>query len=219
MGKKVQHYPLIHIFFEFKEYNKNNVRLAHELEQDKKYEVVLTTSGGLYRYNLEDIVKVTGFKNQCPLLKFMGRGSNLSDLFGEKLNELHVASVLQETFKKYELQPHFFMVSPEKIGKFDSPSYALFIESDKPSNRLLAVAETLDEKLQENYHYKYCRKLGQLGPMKIFRVTNSNNSKRASDIYLEERQEKGKKIGNVKPAVLNSQIGWSKIFNGSFIKK
>ena len=201
-------------FFEFRDLdNKTNVRLAHELERGKDYEVILTTSGGFYRYNLEDIVRVMEFKDQCPLVRFVGRNNNISDLFGEKLNEYHVSRAVSEAIKRNSLNPSFFMVAPEKIE--DAPSYVLFIESDEQVDAN-SIVEDLDSKLQENYHYKYCRKLGQLERPKIFLI-DKNKEKNASDIYLQENQAIGKKIGNVKPAVLNSKFGWSKRFRGRFV--
>lgn len=202
-------------FFEFREIeNKNNVRLAHELEKGKEYEVLLTTSGGFYRYNLEDVVEVVGFKEECPFIRFKGRSNKVSDLFGEKLNEYHVSRAVGEAIGRTGLNPSFFMVAPERIG--DAPSYVLFIESAEQFNAN-EVVEDLDSRLQENYHYKYCRKLGQLGRPKLFLI-DRNTEKSASDIYLEENQARGKKIGNVKPSILDSQFGWSERFIGRFIE-
>ncbi|TVU22907.1 hypothetical protein EJB05_32628, partial [Eragrostis curvula] len=42
------------------------------------YEVVMTTFAGLYRYRLGDVVKVAGFYNATPKLKFVSRGKNLT---------------------------------------------------------------------------------------------------------------------------------------------
>lgn len=205
-------------FFEFKENESEGVRLAHELEKDKQYQVVLTTSGGLYRYNLEDVVQVTGFKGQCPLLRFVGRSSNISDLFGEKLNEFHVSSTVDESLENQRINPSFFILAPEESQSQDYPSYTLFVESEEADEKLLTSAQSLDEKLQDNYHYRYCRKLGQLGPLRVFRISGSDTSKRASDLYLEESRARGKKIGNIKPSVLSSRTGWSNVFEGRFIK-
>jgi hypothetical protein len=205
-------------FFEFKENESGDVRLAHELERDKQYQVVLTTSGGLYRYNLEDVVQVTGFKDQCPLLRFVGRSSNISDLFGEKLNEFHVTSVVDESLDNQGINPSFSILAPEESQDQDYPSYTLFVETEESDDRLLSSAQSLDEKLQENYHYRYCRKLRQLGPLRVFRISGSDTSKRASDIYLEESRSRGKKIGNIKPSFLSSKLDWSKVFEGRFVE-
>src|SRR5207249_3288149 len=68
-------------FFEFEEERaRGRCRLAHEVEAGGRYRVVLTTAGGLYRYQLGDVVEVVGFEGQCPLLRFLGKGDRVSDL-------------------------------------------------------------------------------------------------------------------------------------------
>ena len=42
--------------------------------------------GGLYRYPLHDVVEVTGKVRDCPLIRFVGRDNQTSDLVGEKLS-------------------------------------------------------------------------------------------------------------------------------------
>ncbi|CAF4335857.1 unnamed protein product, partial [Rotaria sp. Silwood2] len=44
----------------------------HQLEQDKYYEVVLTTYDGLYRYRTDDIIKVTGHYYSLPAWQLIG---------------------------------------------------------------------------------------------------------------------------------------------------
>ncbi len=198
-------------FYEFRNLDDDkDIRLAHELTKDEEYEVILTTGGGLYRYNLEDIVKVTGFLDECPFIKFMGRNNNISDLFGEKLNEYHAAKSISETFKEFNLSPLFFLLAPEVSNK-TSANYTLFVETKEQIDKK-KLTEDLDERLRENFHYDYCRKLGQLEPMELFLIDYKDKS--ATEVFLEEYQKKGKKIGNVKPSILSSQIGWSNIFNG-----
>ena len=47
--------------------------LAWELEQGNRYEVVVTTGGGLYRYRTGDCVTVDGFVGQIPRISFQYR--------------------------------------------------------------------------------------------------------------------------------------------------
>jgi hypothetical protein len=44
--------------------------------------VVITTGGGFYRYQLKDIVEVTGFLHPVPTFRFVGKEDNTVDLFG-----------------------------------------------------------------------------------------------------------------------------------------
>ena len=43
---------------------------AHAVNEGKRYEVVVTTGGGLYRYRTGDVVEVVGLLNECPFLRF-----------------------------------------------------------------------------------------------------------------------------------------------------
>ena len=83
-------------FFEFQELGSaERIRLAHELDLGGRYRVIVTTGGGLYRYQLRDEIEVVGFVGQCPLLRFLGKSDCVSDLVGEKLAEPHVRAVVQ----------------------------------------------------------------------------------------------------------------------------
>ena len=46
-----------------------------QLEQGKKYEVLITTRAGFYRYHLKDVIEVKGFRDKCPLLSFVYEGT------------------------------------------------------------------------------------------------------------------------------------------------
>lgn len=213
-------------FFEFIEIknefrNSSNAlktKLAHQLEKEKLYSVVVTTCGGLYRYKLQDIIKVVGFKNQCPLIQFISKESNISDLVGEKLNEFHISTILNDSFNKYSLKPSFFLLAPERSIKKGAYFYALFIELQENNiiddDSLSLLAEELEKRLEENYHYAHCINLGQLLSAKLFVIKNNSQ---AAYIYVNICRKAGQKIGNIKPSVLSSRVGWSEFLEGRFI--
>src|SRR6185295_10783069 len=89
-----------------------SVRLAHELSAGCRYQVVLTTGGGLYRYQLYDEVEVVGHGDECPLIRFVGRSDRTSDMVGEKLNDAHVQRSVNAALAKHEMQPLFAMLVP-----------------------------------------------------------------------------------------------------------
>src|SRR5262249_30169694 len=72
---------------------------AHELQVGKTYYILLTTDYGLYRYNIYDVVRVTGFFNQTPMLEFLSKGSHFANITGEKLSEYHVTQAMVETLR------------------------------------------------------------------------------------------------------------------------
>jgi hypothetical protein len=63
-----------------------------ELEEGSSYYLILTTPGGLYRYDINDVVRVAGFFNRTPLIEFVRKGRDVTNITGEKL---HVNQVIQ----------------------------------------------------------------------------------------------------------------------------
>ncbi len=101
-------------FFEF--LRDGRPYLAHQLVPGEVYSVVVTTGGGLYRYRLEDKVRVNGFVEKTPSLAFLGKEDHVSDLCGEKLNETFVASALGETCARLGVAPRFALRRARPVG-------------------------------------------------------------------------------------------------------
>lgn len=183
--------------------------LAHQLQPNRQYSVVITTGGGLYRYQLHDLVEVTGYWGTCPLLRFMSKESYISDWFGEKLNERHVGESLDRICRHHAVQPVFTLVAYETTAS----AYTLFIEAPTTSDATLKqIGQALELALQENYHYRYCRQLGQLGSLQLFRIENGGPA-----AYLSFCQVHGQRAGDIKPLALHRLSGWTEIFQGQMI--
>ncbi|MEO8379310.1 MAG: GH3 auxin-responsive promoter family protein [Acidobacteriota bacterium] len=175
---------------------------ASELEPGRRYDVILTTGGGLYRYAIEDVVEVTGFREACPLLRFVGRAGHVSDHFGEKLNEIFVRERLERALQ--DVPHHFAMLACE------GNAYVLFIESASSDDALRRATALLEHSLREAFHYDHCRRLGQLGPLGTFRVH------RGAATYLTVRSAT-RLLGSIKIPALDSEMGWRARFNGACV--
>lgn len=172
--------------------------LAHELELGRRYRVVVTTGGGLYRYQLGDLIEVVGFENQCPLIRFLGRADRVTDLVGEKISEAHVRDVLQRAFSACQMDPDFAMLVPRSIP----PGYQLLLQlapsSDTESvERLGALVES---GLSENPYYRHAIGTRQLAAMVITLLKPSTPGywKKYETYCLAQ----GQKAGDIKPTVL-----------------
>jgi hypothetical protein len=55
------------------------VKRCHELGVGREYRVVMSTSAGLFRYDLGDYVRVHGFVGTAPVVEFLHRGAHVSD--------------------------------------------------------------------------------------------------------------------------------------------
>lgn len=72
-------------FFEFLPVKGGEPLLAHELEVGEQYELVITTWGGLYRYNMEDIVICRGFVGTTPKIEFVTKSIEVLNICDEKV--------------------------------------------------------------------------------------------------------------------------------------
>ena len=97
-------------FFPVEEKAKENKRflLCDQLEEGREYFVVLTTPGGLYRYDIDDVVKVTGFQEKTPRIEFMQKGLNVTSITGEKLYESQVVKAVRKAADKIRVDMEFF---------------------------------------------------------------------------------------------------------------
>lgn len=167
-------------FFEFIEEDEigsssPETKLASQLEVGRNYYIIFTTSAGLYRYNLEDVIKVTGFHNNTPLIEFQYKGGNVSSFSGEKITELQVVEAMK---KLQELVPsRYFCLVPVFS---DSPNYCLYFEpqSGFDTERLQNLGTRFDQVLAcANIEYRAKRESGRLGPVTTKFLANGTYEK------------------------------------------
>ena len=155
----------------------NKALLAHELEVGRNYFILFTTSGGLYRYNINDVVKVTGFHNSTPLLEFQYKGGNISSFTGEKITELQVTAAVRRAAAAAGLRLRFFTVIPTFKPE---PHYQVWAELDgdpAPSqvNWKENLGMTIDTELSvENGEYKVKRDSLRLAPISVHPLNNGS---------------------------------------------
>ncbi len=185
-------------YFEFSDMESGEIVPYSRLIKGRRYEIIFTTSGGLYRYKINDSVVVSDFtRHSVPLLNFVGKTDKTSDYHGEKLNELFLKEILEKLEQTYDISNSFKLFAYEKSG------YMLFIEDYFDEE----FAVELENMLCESYHYKLCRELGQLAPVKIESVRGD-----LKQVYLNFYLNKGKKLGDIKPEVLSLHTGWLDAF-------
>lgn len=159
-------------YFEFipeQEYDSKQPTIleAHELEADRNYYILLTTSSGLCRYNIRDVVRCTGFHESAPVLEFLNKGSHISSLTGEKITESQVVTAVRETVQSLQVELSFYTVAPV-WG--DPPGYRMLVEERELASHTTAgdLAATVDVRLQAlNCEYGEKRQTGRLAPLTI----------------------------------------------------
>lgn len=69
-----------------------------EAELGREYRLVISTEAGLYRYDLGDLVAVTGWLGRLPRMHFLRKAGNVLNSVGERVTEAQVAAAAAEAF-------------------------------------------------------------------------------------------------------------------------
>jgi len=170
-----------------------------QLKLDQEYQVIVTTTSGLYRYFMNDILRVTGFMGSTPLLAFVQKGKGVTNICGEKLYESHVIQAVQAVCNQVDIQTCFYLMLADE----EKYAYTLYIEPQHtPQIQPLDLASLLDEELFKlNIEYAEKRKSGRLHDVQVFFLTKGTGDK-CKLFYVEkgrrEQQFKLLLVQNVK---------------------
>ena len=186
-------------------------KLLDELELGERYCVVVTTNAGLYRYNTNDIVEVTGFYHKIPIVRFVGRINNFSDIVGEKLKNSFVEKQVLTTLEENNIKGEFLLFAPVR-NETGEIFYTLFLEIKKDGRKFnwKQIENEINSSLCKAFHYEYAYKLGQLGKVRVFLI-----EKDGLKTYTAEKSKK-QKIGDIKYRLLDKNFGWENKFAGGF---
>jgi hypothetical protein len=163
-------------FFEFKEVTEDEngkIFTTNELIVGKEYYILFTTSSGLYRYNINDIVRVVGWYKSVPLLEFLHKGGNISSFTGEKLTETQVTQAALNSSKAQNVNIKFFTVIPEFRPQ---PHYQLWFESAEVLDAKSAqqLAKQFDDCLSIlNTEYESKRQSNRLAQAQAFQLADN----------------------------------------------
>ena len=141
-----------------------------QLEPNRLYYIYFTTSGGLYRYDINDVVRVVDFHHNTPLIQFVRKGQGISSITGEKLTESQVTAALIETLDRDPIDVEHFTACVQLGGP---PAYALYVEgaANASPERLRRFAAAFDRALcANNSEYDGKRATQRLGAPFIRRV-------------------------------------------------
>lgn len=81
----------------------------YELEQGHRYSLFVTTYAGLYRYNMNDLVEVTGKFDTIPTIQFIQKINGIISMTGEKLHERQFIQAINQSEKDTNIKLRFFV--------------------------------------------------------------------------------------------------------------
>lgn len=139
-----------------------------QVEEGRRYFAYITTTGGLYRYPMHDILEVTGFHRRTPCIRFVQKEKGIVSFTGEKLTETQVLAAAGEVLNGEEPAGTFVAaIGRPADSDQDDPSYLFLVEYGSPPGKEVAeqTARALDEALaKQNTEYASKRKSGRLAP-------------------------------------------------------
>jgi hypothetical protein len=162
------------------------------LEIGKEYYIFVTTSSGLYRYDLNDIVAVTGLLHRAPLLEFVQKGRGVTNITGEKLYERQVVLAAADTADQRAFTMSFFIVLADRAAA----RYECYLElaGTGGSQGLDELSRVLDHNLcKHNDEYKRKRASGRLE-----RVQAKVLERGTATLFRQHLVKRGQKDGQFK---------------------
>ncbi len=149
------------------------VLLCHELEIGKYYKVLLTNESGLYRYDINDTVRVDKFYNQTPVLAFVRKTDDVLNITGEKLHVNQLIMAFQKVQSEYNISINQFRV----VSNLNQVRYDMFLALDQEvSIEFLknSILPGVDSYLSEiNIEYSQKRKSKRLNPPRLHIMDSS----------------------------------------------
>ena len=162
---------LLDVFFEFAERGaweegSAELLLLHELEEGREYYVFVTTQDGLYRYDMNDIVRAGRKINATPCLEFVQKGKGVTSITGEKLYEIQVLDAVMGVLAGQGAAPEFFVM----LADAEAAGYTLCLEAaaDDPALSSSNLADAVDRALRAaNVEFDSKRASGRLAQTRI----------------------------------------------------
>lgn len=119
-----------------------------EIQAGERYELVVTTFSGLYRYKMGDVIKVTGFRGQAPTFRVCGRVGQQLNIAGEKID----AATLSETVRILQGKGTDVYDFTVTVLPCSSPGrYVFFMEAEGDEAQLASSVDDILCKLSADY--------------------------------------------------------------------
>ncbi|MCR5404661.1 MAG: GH3 auxin-responsive promoter family protein [Butyrivibrio sp.] len=153
-------------FFEFlPEQDENGPCLTlTQLKEGEKYEIVITTVSGLYRYRLGDVIEVHGFYENSPIISINYRKSQILNLADEKMNSTQFEGAISNFLDESGMRAIGYCVSA--CREKDPPCYRVFLEAKGAPPK--EPSFLMDQKLCENcFGYRGAREAEELSEAEL----------------------------------------------------
>ena len=146
----------------------------YELEEGRRYCSFVTTFGGLYRYNMNDLIEVGPCYLNTPTVHMVQKINGIVSMTGEKLTEQQFIKAVRNAEKETGLKTRFY-VGFADVEESTYRFYFEFANTSVTQTQAEAFTHTVDEILkEENVEYKSKRESFRLKEPITGRLINSS---------------------------------------------
>ncbi|MCH5229043.1 MAG: GH3 auxin-responsive promoter family protein [Muribaculaceae bacterium] len=118
-----------------------------EVKPDTTYELVISSSNGLWRYRLGDTVRITSVN---PVkIRIAGRTGSFINAFGEELMEDNAERAMAAACRLHNANILNYTAAPEYARKNKKGRHQWLVEWDNPPKNIKDFADTLDAELRK----------------------------------------------------------------------
>lgn len=156
-----------------------------EVKVGEEYEIIVTNVAGLYRYRLGDVVKVMGFHNSTPELKFICRRNLLLTINIDKNTEKDLQLSVDEAAKLLAEEKQEVVDFTSHVDLSTDPGhYVIFWEvSGEVNDEVLKECCNCLDRSFVDAGYVSARKVNAIGPLEL-RVVLKGTFQQILDHYL-----------------------------------
>lgn len=174
---------------------------VNELEIGKEYYIFFTTTGGLYRYDINDVIHVMGKYNETPMITFRRKGRGATSITGEKVTVNQVIEAFNLSMEQVGVSIEHFKVEAD----IDNARYVFMAEAkggigEESGSRLLRALEA--HLAQLNIEYEAKRKSQRLHPPELHIMRQGWYDRQKKALIAE-----GKRLFQAKTICLSQKSG------------
>ena len=171
----------------------------NEIDADNDYYIFVTTSSGLYRYDINDVVRATEGVGNCPGLRFVRKGKGMTNITGEKISEDQaIAAVSNGLMSAGYITETFLVLADEEAS-----TYRIFVESSQNISTDLLSEKIEGELRKRNAEYDDKRASGRLNTVEVKRLFEG-----AGEAIKTKSLKQGVRETQYKPPVLAYWNEW-----------
>ncbi len=150
-----------HIFLEFIPFDDNNFDadgemiqnpkslMIHEVEEDKDYALLITTSGGTWRYLIGDTIRFIN-KEECEIV-ITGRTKHFLSLVGEHLSVENMNKAVEEASRELNISIPEFTVAGVPFGNFFAHHWYVACNDKVDKEQLRLLIDNKINALNDDY--------------------------------------------------------------------